>query len=166
MNGIIAAAFWTSAILNPDFPLFEGIGQREAIGEKSIQTSNVYFQRNISGQEIGFSLLSDKYFGPLQPVASASLTTRGGFWVGYGFENELAITNKMFLNFSFIPGLYSKGGEEDLGGWLMFRSGIGIKYKYSNAFSFSFVYDHRSSGDIWEYNPGMETLQLKFHRRY
>ena len=54
--------------------------------------------------------------------------------------------------------------EEDLGGWIMFRSGIELEYTLNNDWKISIGYDHRSSGDIWEYNPGMETVKISIIR--
>ena len=106
------------------------------------------------------------YYGPLKPIFSASLTDQNGFWIGAGFENQLRIIDNISATFSFMPGIYSQGQEEDLGGWLMFRSGIGLRYDYSDQMGISIIYDHRSSGDIWDYNPGMETMQIKLFKKH
>ena len=58
-----------------------------------------------------------------------------------------------------------KNDEEDLGGWIMFRSGIELEYSLNNDWKISIGYDHRSSGDIWEYNPGMETVENKYYKK-
>ena len=42
----------------------------------------------------------------------------------------------------------------------MFRSGIELEYKINNYWNISIGYDHRSSGDFWEYNPGWKQLNL------
>ena len=165
MNGIIAAAFWASSLLNPVFPLYDGISQRPANPETVIQISNKYFQKNLSGQELGFYSTGSVYYGPLKPMFSASITDKGGFWMGAGFENDLVINETVSATFTFMPGVYARGDDENLGGWLMFRSGIGLKVKYSDEICLSVVLDHRSSGDIWEYNPGMETIQIKLHKK-
>ena len=59
-----------------------------------------------------------------------------------------------------MPGFYLKGDEVDLGGWIMFRSGVEIMLDVDEKYTLSFGFDHRSSGDIWKYNPGMETVFL------
>ena len=40
------------------------------------------------------------------------------------------------------------------------RSRVGIFI--NTDWKISLGYDHRSSGDIWEYNPGMETVKISF----
>ena len=166
MNGIIAAAFWTSTFFNPISPIYEGISARTVTPKSSVQISNTYFQNDHVGQEVGLSLSGKTQYGPLRPLFSGSITNRGGLWIGAGFENTLKIIDNLSASLTFMPGVYSQGGDKDLGGWLMFRSGIGMKYELSDIISISIDYDHRSSGDIWEYNPGMETIQIKFHNNF
>ena len=68
------------------------------------------------------------------------------------------------VNFNFdLPGIYVKNSEEDLG-WIMFRSGIELEYSINNHWKISIGYDHRSSGDLWKYNPGMETIKLSISK--
>ena len=122
--------------------------------------SNVEFQNKIVGKEVQYSFYENKKFGPLQRGQSISITDQGGIWTGYGFVRKIKLKEMLYLNFDFFPGIYLKNGEEDLGGWLMFRSGIELEYTVNTDWSISLGYDHRSSGDIWEYNPGMETIKL------
>ena len=96
---------------------------------------------------------------------SISLTDQGGLWLGYGFIRKVELNHAFNLNFDFFPGVYVKNNEEDLGGWIMFRSGIELEYLINTDWKISLGYDHRSSGDIWEYNPGLETIQIKLHRK-
>ena len=70
------------------------------------------------------------------------------------------MVDKIDLNFDFFPGIYFQNNEVDLGGWLMFRSGIELEYSLNSDWKISIGYDHRSSGDLWKYNPGMETIKL------
>lgn len=166
MNGIIAAAFWTSTFFNPISPIYEGISTRTVTPKSSVQISNTYFQKDHVGQEVGFSFSGKTQYGPLKPLFSGSITNRGGIWVGAGFENTINIIDNLSTRLTFLPGLYSQGGDEDLGGWLMFRSGVGFTYAFSDITSVSVMYDHRSSGDIWKYNPGLETIQINFHNSF
>ena len=73
---------------------------------------------------------------------------------------KVKLNDAFNFNFDFFPGVYVKNNEEDLGGWIMFRSGIELEYSINTDWKISLGYDHRSSGDIWEYNPGMETIKL------
>ena len=80
--------------------------------------------------------------------------------VRIGFIRRVELDDSLYFNFDFFPGVYLKNREEDLGGWIMFRSGIELEYSLNNDWKISLGYDHRSSGDIWEYNPGMETVKI------
>ena len=46
----------------------------------------------------------------------------------------------------------------------MFRSGVELEYKVNYDWHVALSYDHRSSGDIWKYNPGMETLKFSISK--
>ena len=59
-----------------------------------------------------------------------------------------------------------KNNEEDLGGWLMFRSGVELEYFINANWAISLGYDHRSSGDLWEYNPGLETVKISVTKSF
>ena len=47
----------------------------------------------------------------------------------------------------------------------MFRSGVHFSVNFSDVWRFSLGFDHRSSGDLWQYNPGMETFQLSLEKK-
>ena len=82
-----------------------------------------------------------------------------------GFSNTLRLSDAYQVNLRFLPGVYSRGKDVDLGGWIMFRSEIGLEYHISDNWGVSVSFDHRSSGDIWPYNPGMETIQLSISKK-
>ena len=164
LNGIIAAAFWTSVILTPSGSLSDKFEIRERIPQRSFHVSNVQFQKEDVGSEFGVSYSAGQSYGPLQPVFYASLTDEKAAWVGAGFTNTVSMNEDWYLALTFIPGVYHAGNDEDLGGWLMFRSGIEVGYSITEDWQVGLVYDHRSSGDLWLYNPGMETLQIKIGR--
>ena len=48
----------------------------------------------------------------------------------------------------------------------MFRSGLELEYNIDPRWKVSLCYDHRSSGDIWEYNPGMETIKISLIKTF
>ena len=97
-------------------------------------------------------------------LTSPSITDENGLWIGSGFIRRVNLIDNIYINFDFFPGLYIQNDEENLGGWLMFRSGIELEFKLDNLWNISFAYDHRSSGDIWKYNPGLETIKLSLSR--
>ena len=159
-GGIYALLFSISTILSIENPIKNGFPERPAESYAKYSLSNVEFQNEIVGKEIQYSFYENKKFGPLQRGQSISITDQGGLWVGYGFIKKVQLSEDIYFNFDFFPGLYLKNSEEDLGGWLMFRSGLELEYSIDADFKISLGYDHRSSGDIWRYNPGMETMKI------
>ena len=159
-GGIYAVLFSVSTILSFENPIKNGFPEGLAESYAKYSLSNVEFQNEIVGKEFQYSFYENKRFGPLQRGQSISVTDQGGIWVGYGFIRKVRLSNAFNFNFDFFPGVYLKNNEEDLGGWLMFRSGLELEYTINPNFKVSLCYDHRSSGDIWEYNPGMETIKI------
>ena len=166
MNGVIAFAFWTTTLLNPEASLINGLETIDASGINKLSYSQVWFQKEHIGSEIAFSTSPNYSFGPLQPMYSLSRTSHNGVWVGAGFSNTISLTDTLNAKFSFLPGIYSRGDDVDLGGWLMFKSGIGLEYEVEEDLAFTISFDHRSSGDIWAYNPGMETVQISLSKKF
>ena len=160
MNGFLAALFWTSTVVTPDNSILNGVEKKVTPPYQSLSYNTVEYQKEIVGQEIQYSRHSGLSVGPLKVVASSSLTDDNGLWFGYGFYNEFKLSKEFGFGFSFLPGVYSRGSEVDLGGWLMFRSGIELNYVLNNNMTVTISYDHRSSGDIWAFNPGLETWQI------
>ncbi len=159
-GGIYAVLFSISTILSYENPVKNGfpLSITESYVKHSI--SAVEFQNKFVGQEVQYSFYESKKFGPLQRGRSISLTDQGGLWLGYGFIRKVELHHALNFNFDFFPGVYVKNNEEDLGGWIMFRSGIELEYSINSDWKISLGYDHRSSGDIWTYNPGMETVKV------
>ena len=162
MNGLLAAIFWTSAVINPQASVLTGMSEKPSATFRSIGFSSLEYQKDFVGTEIQLDLAHKFSNGPLQRVSSLSVTDQMGTWVGHGFYNEINIPDNFSIGFSFLPGVYHRGNEVDLGGWLMFRSGVQLNYNLSDRVSISICFDHRSSGDIWNFNPGLETWQIKF----
>ena len=127
-GGIYAVLFSVSTILSFENPIKNGFPEGPAISYAKYSLSNVEFQNEIVGKEFQYSFYENKRFGPLQRGQSISVTDQGGIWVGYGFIRKVRLNNSITFNFDFFPGVYLKNNEEDLGGWLMFRSGLQLEY--------------------------------------
>ena len=165
-GGIYALIFSVSTILSDQDPIKNGFPVSETKSYVKHTVSAVEFQNKIVGQEVQYSFYENKKFGPLQRGYSISLTDQGGLWIGYGFIRKINLSDSFDLNFDFFPGIYLNNNEEDLGGWLMFRSGIELEYFIDTNWTISLGYDHRSSGDIWKYNPGMETIKISISKSF
>ena len=165
-GGVYALIFSVSTIISAENPIKNGFPESETKSYAKHTFSAVEFQNKIVGQEVQYSFYENKKFGPLQRGQSISLTDQGGLWIGYGFIRKVSLSDSFNLNFDFFPGIYLDNNEEDLGGWLMFRSGIELEYFIGSKWTISLGYDHRSSGDLWEYNPGMETVKISLSKSF
>ena len=163
-GGIYAVLFSIVTITSTENPLRNGFPFDSIKPYEKITFSKVEFQDKIVGDELQYSYYLDRKYGPIQPGYSISITDESGLWIGSGFIRKINLIDNIYINFDFFPGLYIQNNEENLGGWLMFRSGIELEFKLDNLWNISFAYDHRSSGDIWKYNPGLETIKLSLSR--
>ena len=163
-GGIYAVLFSIVTISSAENPIKNGFPKNITQPYEKITFSIVEFQDKIVGTEVQYSHYLEKKYGPIQPGFSISITDQGGLWLGSGFIKKVNLTNNFNLNFDFFPGIYVQNNEVDLGGWLMFRSGIELEYKIGNLWNISIAYDHRSSGDIWIYNPGLETIKISLSK--
>tara|TARA_Y200000002_G_scaffold295733_1_gene250232 strand:- start:268 stop:768 length:501 start_codon:yes stop_codon:yes gene_type:complete len=162
VNGLLAAIFWTSTVVSPQGSIVDSFSVRPADEFRGWSYSALEYQKEFVGIETQFDIGHDFSNGPLQRITSMSLTDDLGAWLGHGFYNEIGISEKYSLGFTFLPGVYHQADEVDLGGWIMFRSGVQLNYQVLDNFYLAISYDHRSSGDIWTFNPGLETWQIKF----
>lgn len=163
-GGIYAVLFSISSIISHENPIKNGFPESNAEAYVKYTWSDVEFQNKIVGKEVQYSFYGNRKFGPLQSGQSISITDQGGLWLGYGFIRKVNLSDNINLNLDFFPGFYLQNSEEDLGGWLMFRSGLELEYLINTRWRLSLGYDHRSSGDLWEYNPGMETIKISISR--
>ena len=163
-GGIYAVLLSLSTILSYENPIKNGFPESVVDSYTKYSWSDVEFQNQTIGKEIKYSYYEKKKLGPLQPGRSISITDQGGLWLGYGFIRKVKLNDAFNFNFDFFPGVYVKNKEEDLGGWLMFRSGIELEFSINTDWKISIGYDHRSSGDLWDYNPGMETLNVSISK--
>lgn len=99
----------------------------------------------------------------LHPFVAVDVNSDGGVWGGVGLAADLDLTNKVVVTPSFAPGLYSDGDSKDLGGALEFRSGIEVAYKFQNAQRIGLELTHMSNADIYDENPGVETVSVNWH---
>ena len=163
-GGIYAVLFSIATITSAENPVRNGFPETITQSYEKITFSKVEFQEKIVGSELQYSYYLNRKYGPVQPGYSISVTDNSGLWFGSGFIKKVKLNNNFNLNFDFFPGVYVKNDEVDLGGWLMFRSGIELEYEIENTWKLSIAYDHRSSGDIWQYNPGLETIKVSLSR--
>ncbi|MBF9025039.1 acyloxyacyl hydrolase [Rhodobacterales bacterium HKCCD6035] len=86
-------------------------------------------------------------------------------WIGFGVSGEYPLSDKVFLEGSFMPGYYSQGAT-DLGGNLHFRSTLGFGMNISDNYAISFALSHWSNGSIEKWNPGTDMAIIRLSIRH
>ncbi|NDV49097.1 MULTISPECIES: acyloxyacyl hydrolase [Roseobacteraceae] len=101
-------------------------------------------------------------FGPFGQAIGVSMTEDGEGWLGYGatYKKNFGYS-PFYAELHLMPGIYMDNGGFDLGGPLEFRSGIELGYEFNQGWRVGLSYDHRSNADIYDNNPGIETVQLR-----
>jgi lipid A 3-O-deacylase len=89
----------------------------------------------------------------------------GDAWVGAGFVLDANISDNAFVEASFMPGFYNVG-ETELGGNLQFRTLIGFGWRVSPSGAIVLSLDHMSNAGLERFNPGAETLALRYRMEF
>jgi lipid A 3-O-deacylase len=138
--------------------------QSEAQARIAAQISDTYFGSENIGQELYLTYDLPRNYGVFQPVVGVSLSSDADVWFGGGakWTTENTFDGPVFVELSFLPGVYLNNGGPDLGLPLEFRGGIGIGYRFDDGSTLSLVADHRSNGGLGRVNPGLETIGIRF----
>jgi hypothetical protein len=165
MDGTLAAIFFIVGLTDMGLNTCPTgcLAPAPATARLDFQASDVWFQEDSIGSEFLLGYDAPKSFGPFQAAAAFSSTETGDLWVGIGakWTTERLFDSPLFIESSFMPGIYLRDVGPDIGGNLHFRSALGIGYRFDNGASVLVSYDHRSNGDTLSLNPGLETLALR-----
>ncbi len=138
--------------------------QTPATERVAFQFGDTFFQEKIIGDELYGTYDLPTYYGAFQPTIGASLSDQNDFWVGMGgkWTTRRITDSPIYIEMSLMPGAYYRGGGPDIGFPLQFRGSLGAGIDFPNGSSLSVVFDHRSNANISEWNPGIETLGIRF----
>lgn len=169
MDGRLAILFGLMSFMGDGV---EGEGwnvqRADAAGRLTTSVGIVQYQGQNWGQELRFTRSFNKW-KRFNPVVDFSITEKGGAWLGLGLYQQFDLDLggvPIFAGFSFAPGVYAQGDEVDLGYPIQFRSGVEVGVRFAQDWQVSLSYDHRSNGDIAQWNPGMETIQLRISKAF
>ncbi len=99
--------------------------------------------------------------------ADLAADANGDSHVGVGLFTYYDFQNRWFAEASVMPGAYFNGSDENwLGGYFQIRNLVAIGYSLDNRNSLSFAFMHLSNANTTEYNPGMNSLLLRWRIRY
>ena len=166
MDGRLAVFFWLMSIPVSNDPQAEGVNAARADFNHrlTLTQSALQYQNKFIGYETRATFSFDQLMGRFNPVLDLSLSNKGAVWAGAGLYQQLDLPfgdHTFFAGFSFIPGLYFKGNDVDLGHTVEFRSGIEFGYRADNGLQFSISYDHRSNAELGRINPGLESVAFR-----
>ncbi len=127
-------------------------------------------------QEFRLSYFTPRTIGPVQVMWDASLTSRGGVFVGGGgrMEQDFQVGPvPAYVGLSALVGLWNPSNDVDLGFPIEFRTDLEIGVELSDTARISLVSDHRSharlsklfGGDNFR-NRGMESIALRYTQRF
>ncbi|NDW45043.1 acyloxyacyl hydrolase [Ruegeria sp. PrR005] len=100
-------------------------------------------------------------------AAAATLHSNGDFHLGAGVASEYAFDRNWFIEASVLPGVYFEGEDSNtLGSRFEVRSLLGVGYRFDNGDAVSLAITHKSNASVSEFNPGVNTVLLRFHRSF
>ena len=89
----------------------------------------------------------------------------GGHWAGAGGIARLDLGRGFFADVTLMPGLQAEG-ERDLGGAVEFRSLLGVGREVAPGTRVSVAVSHRSNASLYDENPGVEAISLRYGREF
>ncbi|MFT6451401.1 MAG: hypothetical protein ACJA06_000884 [Halocynthiibacter sp.] len=163
MDGTLAMIFLAASLSDMTLSYCKDgcVRQQDAAAHLNFSLARVQYQEEFTSNEIYVSYELGTKYGPFQPTIAASATDRGSIWIGVGATWERSIGD-FFVTSTLMPGLYSAGSGHNLGSVLEFRSILGAGYEFKNGGRIAVTYDHRSNGDIVNWNPGLETVAVRY----
>jgi len=137
---------------------------QQAPAELEITGSALVFREETVGAELQVRHVGKWKYGPLRSVVGGSVSSKGDLWVGAGlkWQTSLNASDTLYAEFSTMPGVYMPGGGPDLGHTIEFRTAATLGMRLDNGANIAISLDHRSNADIADYNPGLETLGLRY----
>jgi hypothetical protein len=99
--------------------------------------------------------------GPVRfgPFAAAQVDLDRDGWIGAGVLASIEPgLSGLRLHASVAPGLYARGNGEDLGGPIEIRSAIGLSLPIAERWRIGIEAAHLSNADIYDSNPGSESV--------
>ena len=128
----------------------------------TLSIGETYFQEMHQAEEIYYRRDTGLANGPFQHTWGFSASNDGEFWIGAGQSWTMQLLyDRAFVQMHAMTGLHENGSGPDIGGPIMFRTGIELGYQAPNGARVGFGFDHRSHLGIHGDNPGLETIHLR-----
>ena len=108
----------------------------------------------------------ETFMGNMSPITGGFITENSAAYLYTGVEWNYDLGNKMKFTPSFAPGLYSEGDGKDLGHILEFKTEMQASYNFSEKNSFGVSYNHVSNASLGDKNPGANSYEFNFLRKF
>ena len=104
----------------------------------------------------GFSL------GPLEltPAAGISANEDEGVWVYGVLRYDFEVSERWVLTPTLGVSLYHEGDGKDLGGPIVFVTGLEVAYRFAGGSRLGLWFYHQSNAGLYDLNPGANSLVL------
>jgi hypothetical protein len=113
-------------------------------------------------EEGGMQYRSDLKLWIFQPMAGFMVNGHGSAELYAGISLDIFLGNRIVVRPSFAPGYYHRGGGEDLGYKLEFRSAIEAAYRFDDRSRLGIEVYHMSNASLGKINPGEESINLVY----
>ena len=117
-------------------------------------------RQNHEAAEFRAEYWSDYKLWFLHPFAGGMGTSAGSGYAYAGLRADLFLGRRVVLSGAEAVGAYIRGGGQDLGSVLEFRSAAEIAYRFDNRGRLGIAFYHLSNASLGRINPGTEVLSL------
>ena len=137
-------------------------GRSDVASRVSVSAGDFRDQYAVSNREFYLRYDFGRRVGPFGRTMGLSVANRGEVWLGFGQTYLLHPDGSpIYVEFHAMTGFYENNGGFDLGGPIIFRSGLELGYETIAGWRYSLSYDHRSNAGLYEENPGVETYMFR-----
>jgi len=132
---------------------------------------DVFNNTNTQGGTVNFDIYADPFWERnrvlLKLAFGVNAHVDGGLWIGAGVAGEYQLNKKWYLEGSFMPGYFNNSASgTDLFHDLEFRSRFGVAYRLTDKTNIGLTLSHTSNAGLGPRNPGLETLSIRFGRKF
>lgn len=98
---------------------------------------------------------------------AAQVHATGDIFVGIGITATYALGGSWFVQGSVMPGAYVEHlSVNNLGSRFEIRSLLGVGYRLGGRDALSLAVSHLSNASTAQFNPGVNSVLLRYHRRF
>tara|TARA_B100000795_G_scaffold241498_1_gene204267 strand:+ start:200 stop:712 length:513 start_codon:yes stop_codon:yes gene_type:complete len=111
------------------------------------------------------TLERETFLGNVSPITGGFITANSAAYIYSGIEWNMNMGSFEFTP-SFAPGLYHEGDGKDLGHILEFKTEVQLSYGLSESTSFGMSYNHVSNASLGDKNPGANSYEFNFLKKF